>query len=79
MEPDDLLSIPEIAKLAEVSERTIRSWMNSGRLEVDDVVWRGAQCRRYARRATVENTLALIRLERSQRHAKDADETTHRP
>jgi excisionase family DNA binding protein len=55
------LSIPEIAKLANVNEKTVRYWMDNGKLPVSQTIKQGQQRRRYATKAAVDQWLATMR------------------
>lgn len=57
------LSIPEIAELAKVSERTVRNWFDTAKLAVSRTEQRGQQRRRYAKHSDVEAFLHTLGIE----------------
>lgn len=72
-EPTEL-SIPEIAELAGVSESAVRNWFDAGKIPVSTTRLHGAQRRRFATRASVEQFLATVRREET-----TAGDATSRP
>lgn len=68
------LSIPEIAEFAGVSEAAVRNWLDSGKIPVSSTRRHGAQRRRFATKASVEQFLATV-----QREGTTAGEATSRP
>jgi excisionase family DNA binding protein len=60
---EDELSIPQIAKRANVTEKTVRDWMDDGKLPVARTVKQGRQRRRYATKADVDQWLAAMNTE----------------
>jgi excisionase family DNA binding protein len=57
---EDELSIPQIAKRANVTEKTVRDWMDAGKLPVSQTIKQGAQRRRYATKAAVDQWLETL-------------------
>jgi transposase len=70
---EDELSIPQIASLANVSEKTVRDWMDTGKLLVSQTIRQGAQRRRYATKAAVDQWLETLRT------GEPTTEATSRP
>ena len=67
------LSIPEIATLAGVNEKTVRYWMDTGKLPVARTVKQGRQRRRYATKTAVDQWIAAMDTE------EPTTEATSRP
>lgn len=70
---EDELSIPQIAKIANVSEKTVRDWMDAGKFPVSQTKRQGQQRRRYATKADVDQWLASLK------EGETTPEATSRP
>ena len=70
---EDELSIPEIAKYANVTEKTVRRWMDDGKVAVTRTTKQGRQRRRFAAKVAVDQWLAAMHTE------EPTTEATSRP